>query len=59
MLGENVKMLMNADDAGRHDTYIANYIRTKNPKVIGSTRLVLAKVLLLLLVFRFLFNSFQ
>ena len=37
-------MLMNVDDAARHDTYISNYIRTNNAKVIGSTRLVLAKV---------------
>ena len=31
------------DDAARHDSYIASYLRTNVAKVIGSTRLVLAK----------------
>lgn len=43
VLGENVRMLMNNTDAALHDSYIANYLRTGVPKVIGSTRAVLAK----------------
>ncbi len=43
VLGEKVQCLMNNDDAAKHDSYIANFIRTNDAKVIGKTRLVLAK----------------
>ncbi len=43
VLGEKVQCLMNNDDAARHDAYIASYLRSGVAKVIGSTRLVLAK----------------
>lgn len=43
VLGENVKKLMNDSDASKHDMYIQNYIKTGTAKVIGSTRIVLAK----------------
>jgi protein phosphatase PTC1 len=45
VLGEKVQMLMNDDDASRHDTYLSNYLTTGNAKVIGSTRRVLAKTI--------------
>ena len=34
---------MNDDDASRHDSYLAAYLKTGTAKVIGSTRRVLAK----------------
>jgi PAS domain S-box-containing protein len=43
VLGEKVQCLMNSEDATRHDSYLANYLRSNVAKVIGSTRLVLAK----------------
>ena len=38
VLGENVKLLMPSPDRERHDQYIANYLSTKIPKIIGTGR---------------------
>ena len=43
VLGEKVQMLMNDNDAAKHDSYISNYLRSGVAKVIGMTRNVLAK----------------
>ncbi len=38
VLGENVKLLMPSPDREQHDQYIANYLSTKIPKIIGTGR---------------------
>lgn len=43
VLGEKVNMLMNEQDAAKHDSYIEAYLKTGNAKVIGKTRTVLTK----------------
>ena len=43
VLGEKVQTIMNDNDAKVHDSYIANYLKTGQGKVIGKTRDVLAK----------------
>lgn len=43
LLGRNVGILMPSAHAERHDDYIANYLRTRNPKVIGIGREVVGR----------------
>ncbi len=43
VVGQNVRMLMNAHDASHHDTYLGRYLETKSPKIIGIGREVLAR----------------
>jgi two-component system sensor kinase FixL len=38
VLGQNVKLLMPSPDREQHDRYIANYLKTKIPKIIGTGR---------------------
>jgi two-component system sensor kinase FixL len=38
VLGENVKLLMPSPDREQHDQYIANFLSTKIPKIIGTGR---------------------
>lgn len=45
VLGENIKKLMNPDDATKHDGYISNYIKSGVAKVIGKNRTVLIKTI--------------
>ena len=41
--GHNVSILMNAHDAGQHDGYLERYLHTRQAKIIGIGREVLAK----------------
>jgi PAS domain S-box-containing protein len=43
VLGQNVKILMPEPFHGQHDEYIASYLRTGEPKIIGSGREVIGK----------------
>lgn len=38
MVGKNVRTLMPNPDSDRHDTYLRNYLETRQPKVIGRSR---------------------
>jgi two-component system, LuxR family, sensor kinase FixL len=43
MMGQNVSMLMNKNDAVKHDSYIHNYLTTRVPMIIGIGREVIGK----------------
>lgn len=43
LLGENVSMLMPEPDRGAHDEYMARYLRTGEPRIIGLGRQVTAQ----------------
>jgi len=38
VLGQNVKLLMPSPDREQHDSYIANYLQTGGPRIIGTGR---------------------
>lgn len=42
-LGQNVKMLMNLDDAAQHDGFLASYITSGDAKIIGVGREVMGR----------------
>jgi PAS domain S-box-containing protein len=41
VIGKNVKMLCNAEDRAKHDSYLSNYAKSKQSKVIGKGREVI------------------
>ncbi|MCF3628311.1 EAL domain-containing protein [Thalassospiraceae bacterium LMO-SO8] len=43
LVGSNVKVLMNEDDAGNHDHYLARYTNTGVRHIIGSAREVIGR----------------
>jgi histidinol-phosphatase (PHP family) len=43
IIGQNVRILMDQDDAGEHDRHLSNYAKTKQAKIIGKGREVIAK----------------
>ena len=38
VIGQNVKMLMPSPDREQHDRYLANYLDTRVPRIIGTGR---------------------
>lgn len=43
VIGRNVQLLMPSPDCDRHDSYIANYLRSGRPQIIGVGREVIGK----------------
>lgn len=43
VVGRNVNMLMNDQDAAKHEEYLASYLTTGQAKVIGKERVLMAK----------------
>ncbi len=43
VVGRNVTILMNEEDAGLHDTYLRQYLQTRVPRIIGRGRKVTAR----------------
>jgi PAS domain S-box-containing protein len=43
VVGRNVKMLMGADHAKKHDNYLKHFLDTNERRIIGKTRQVVAK----------------
>ena len=43
LIGQKVNMLMSQHDAKNHDSYINNYVTTREPKIIGIGREVIGK----------------
>ncbi|NOQ93523.1 MAG: SpoIIE family protein phosphatase [Methylophaga sp.] len=43
VIGQNVKILMPEPDSSLHDSYMQNYYKTKEQKVLGRSREVIAK----------------
>ena len=43
ILGENVRLLMPEPEGSNHDSYIARYVDTGEPRVIGTTRSIVGR----------------
>lgn len=43
LIGQNVSLLMPEPDKGRHDSYLARYLATNEPHIIGNAREVTAQ----------------
>jgi PAS domain S-box-containing protein len=43
LLGTNIRVLMPEPDRSQHDTYVANYIKSRKPSIIGVGRRVIGR----------------